>query len=68
MMALGEVPHPATGIVQEELEQAKYLIDVLGVLQEKTQGNLNPEETALLDGLLYELRMKYVGKTQGKQA
>ncbi len=41
---------------------------MLGILQEKTQGNLTPEETALLDGLLYELRMKYVEKTQGKRA
>ena len=65
LMALGEMPHPATGLVQEEPEQARYLIDVLGLLQEKTQGNLTQEEAGLLEGLLYELRMKYVEKTQG---
>ena len=66
MVALGEVAHPGTGLAQEDPEQARYLIDVLGILQEKTQGNLTQEEAALLDGLLYELRMKYVEKTQGK--
>ena len=65
MMALGEVPHPATNAPQEDLEQARYLIDILGVLQKKTKGNLTPEETSLLEGVLYELRMKYVAKTQG---
>ena len=68
MMALGEAAHPGTGLAQEDLEQARYLIDVLGLLQEKTQGNLSQEESALLDGLLYELRMKYVEKTQGRPA
>ena len=66
MMALGEVAHPVTGAAQMDLEQARYLVDVLGVLQEKTQGNLTPEEAELMEGLLYELRMKYVEKTQGK--
>ena len=65
MMALGEMAHPATGLSAPDLEQARYLVDVLGLLQEKTQGNLSPEEGALLEGLLYELRMKYVEKTQG---
>ena len=65
MVALGEVPHPMTGAPQEDLEQARYIIDVLGILQEKTQGNLTQEESGLLEGLLYELRMKYVEKTQG---
>ena len=62
MMALGEAPHPVTGAAQEDFEQARYLIDILGMLQEKTQGNLTPEESSLLEGLLYELRMKYVEK------
>ena len=65
MMALGEVPHPATNAPQEDLEQARYLIDILGMLQEKTKGNLTPEEASLLEGVLYELRMKYVAKMQG---
>lgn len=65
LMALGEVAHPVTGLAQPDPEQARYLIDILGLLHEKTQGNLSPEEASLLEGLLYELRMKYVEKTQG---
>lgn len=64
MMALGELPHPVTQERQEDLEQARYLIDILGMLQAKTQGNLTAEEGQLLEGLLYELRMKYVSKTR----
>lgn len=64
MMALGELPHPVTQERQEDLEQARYLIDILGMLQTKTQGNLTAEEGQLLEGLLYELRMKYVSKTR----
>lgn len=66
LVALGEMAHPATGLAHEDLEQARYLIDVLGMLQEKTQGNLNQEEAAMLDGVLYELRMKYVERTQAQ--
>lgn len=65
LMALGEIPHPVTQTTQEDLEQARYLIDVLGILQAKTKGNLTPEESALMEDLLYELRMKYVAKTGG---
>ncbi len=65
LMALGEVPNPATGEPHADLEQARYLIDILGMLQEKTHGNLTAEESALLEDLLYELRMKYVAQTGG---
>lgn len=65
LLALGEVPHPVTQATQEDLDQARYLIDVLGMLESKTKGNLTAEESSLLEGILYELRMKYVAKTQG---
>ena len=65
LMALGEMPNPVTQQPQEDLEQARYLIDVLGMLQLKTKGNLTAQEGSLLEGLLYELRMKYVAKNQG---
>jgi hypothetical protein len=42
------------------LPAAKDVIDMLGVLQEKTKGNLDPREEELLTGLLYELRMTYL--------
>ena len=66
LMALGEAVHPSMGQPREDLEQARYLIDVLTLLQEKTKGNLTAEESALLDGALYELRMKYVSRMEKK--
>ena len=64
LVALGEVPHPGTGRPEQDLEQARTLIDVLGMLKEKTKGNLTSEESEMLEGILYELRMKYVSKVK----
>jgi hypothetical protein len=61
---LGEVPNPATNQKEENLTQAKFIVDTLGMLKEKTQGNLNSQESQLLDNVLYELRMQYITKTQ----
>lgn len=58
--ALGAMPHPATGQRQLDLDSGKYWLDVLGMLREKTSGNLHPKEARLLDGLLADLRMQYV--------
>lgn len=60
MMSLGQIPNPITGEAKVRRNQAKYLIDTIGVLQERTQGNLSPEETQAIDGLLHQLRMAYV--------
>ena len=64
-IALGQIPNPATNKTEEDLTQAKFLIDTLGMLKEKTKGNLDQEETNLLENLLYELRMIYVNKQKG---
>jgi hypothetical protein len=64
MAYLGEVPDPASGSTTENLPAAKQMIDILSILQVKTEGNLEPDEERLLDHLLYELRMKYLKKTQ----
>jgi hypothetical protein len=58
--ALGAVPHPATGKRSLDLDTGKYWLDVLGMIREKTKGNLHPQESRLLDGLLGDLRMQYV--------
>ena len=58
--ALGAVPHPATGKRTLDLDTGKYWLDVLGMLRDKTKGNLHKEESRLLDGLLADLRMQYV--------
>lgn len=58
--ALGAVPHPATGKRTLDLDSGKYWLDVLGMIRDKTKGNLHKEEARLLDGLLADLRMQYV--------
>ncbi len=62
LVQLGEVPEPETGETRPDLTLAKHTIDVLNMLKEKTTGNLDDEESRLLDGMLYEIRMKYVVK------
>jgi hypothetical protein len=65
MMNLGEIPNPVTGEPRADLEHAKHTIDLMGVLQEKTRGNLNEEEERALNQYLYDLRMKYVRAVGG---
>lgn len=47
-----------------DLDMAKYQIDMLGMLEEKTQGNLSDDEKRMLDASLYEVRMRYVAVAQ----
>lgn len=63
MVHLGEIPEPTTGQKLENLEAASQMIDILGILKEKTEGNLLSEESQLLESLLYELRMKFLSKS-----
>ena len=60
LLHLGELEHPDAGGPQIDLPLAKHTIDILAMLQEKTRGNLTPDEAKFLEGLLYELRMRYV--------
>lgn len=66
-IALGDAQNPADGKKEESLPQAKFLIDTLGMLQEKTKNNLASEEKSMLEGILYELRMRYVQKTEDRK-
>jgi hypothetical protein len=59
LLYLGELA-PRGAEPQVNLDMAKFNIDLLGVLEEKTKGNLTPEEQKLLDTALYETRMRYV--------
>lgn len=60
MINLGQVPIPDSEETRVDLQAAKQIIDILGVLEEKTRGNLEPAEDKLIKSLLYELRIKYV--------
>jgi hypothetical protein len=61
--SLGMMEHPVTGKREVDLELGKHWIDVLGMLQKKTRGNLLPQEQQILEGLLADLRMQYVSLT-----
>jgi hypothetical protein len=63
---MGDAPHPETGSVVEELALAKQTIDILGMLEAKTKGNLSREEETFLENLLMDLRLRYVQKTAKK--
>ncbi len=63
LIFLGEMDSPITHTKEENLDQAKSIIDTLIMLKEKTKGNLAASEVNLLDNVLYELRMKYTAKT-----
>ncbi|HMJ25812.1 MAG TPA: DUF1844 domain-containing protein [Pyrinomonadaceae bacterium] len=61
--SLGMMPHPVTGETGVDLKTAKHWIDVLGMLEQKTRGNLDPQEDQVLESLLADLRMQYVSLT-----
>jgi hypothetical protein len=61
---LGEVPDPLTGQTETNLPAVHQTIDMLVMLKEKTNGNLTPEESKLLEQMIYELQMKYVAKSK----
>ena len=56
----GDFPDPISKKTEKNLSAAKQTIDILGMLKEKTEGNLNDKEKELLDGMLFELRVRYV--------
>ena len=61
--SLGMMPHPVTGETSVDLKTAKHWIDVLGMLELKTHGNLDGQEVQVLESLLADLRMQYVSFT-----
>lgn len=63
LMLMGETLDPQQPSMPMNLPQAKEIIDILSMLDEKTRGNLSSDETSVLADMLYTLRMKYVGLT-----
>ncbi len=59
-VAMGLVEHPELGDTEVDLESARQTIAIIGMIQEKTQGNLDTEEEQLIGGVLYELRLAFV--------
>jgi len=60
MLAMGDLPDPSTGKKEKHFPMAKHVIDTIGMLQQKTQGNLTEEEQRLIDDSLFDLRIRYV--------
>lgn len=56
----GDFPDPEGGKAQKNMPAAKQTIDILDIINEKTKGNLNENENSLIQGVLYELKMRYV--------
>jgi len=68
MIFLGQIPNPmADNKVEQNLPQAKFLIDTLLLIRDKTKGNLSPEEEGLLNGSLYELELLFVQLQSGAE-
>jgi hypothetical protein len=63
LVLMGEVPNPYTNKKEEDLGSAQNIIDILIMLEQKTKGNLSSDEGKLLESVLYELRMKFMAKT-----
>jgi hypothetical protein len=65
--SLGMMEHPVTHQRELDPELGKHWIDVLGMLQKKTAGNLTRAEQNMMEGLLHDLRMQYVALTSAPQ-
>jgi hypothetical protein len=64
LYAMGAIPDPQTGQRVAILDLARHHIDMLGVIEEKTKGNLDEEESKMLSTTLHELRMQYMQLSQ----
>ena len=65
---LGQIPHPQTGKADVNLDMAQLLIDQLVMIQEKTKGNLNSDESRILAQTVSNLQMLYVEAAQEKSS
>lgn len=64
LVHMGQVPDPGTGRPHVDLEQARFTIDMLSMIKEKTEGNRTPDESAVLEEILAALRMGFVQLTR----
>jgi hypothetical protein len=64
---LGAIPHPETNQTSQNFPAAKQMIDILGMLKEKTKGNLTEAESALLDQVLFNLHLHYARTLEGQR-
>jgi hypothetical protein len=60
LVALGQVPHPVSGKTQVQRNQAKFFIDTVDILRQKTAGNLTTSEQQVIESLLHQMRLVFV--------
>ena len=64
MIALGKLANPVTGKAEKNMPAARLFIDTLEMLEHKTQGNLNSDETKVLQATLTDLRLMFVEESK----
>jgi hypothetical protein len=64
LVSLGEIDNPFTKKRETNIDEARFQIDMLEMLEEKTKGNLSPDEERMMKNLLFDLRMRFVNKTK----
>ena len=62
LLFMGKIPNPISKKYEKDLGTAKYLIDTIDMLSKKTKGNLDENETKLIENILYDLRMAYISE------
>jgi hypothetical protein len=64
LVSLGDLEHPVTKKKDVSIPHAKFIIDTIAMLKEKTKNNLSSEEAGALESVLYDLRMRFVAKSK----
>ena len=67
VLAMGLEKNPHTGKIEKDLDIARFNIDMLKLLKEKTKGNLVPEEQTFLDSVVSDLQLKFVNVSQNQK-
>ena len=65
-MQFGKIKNPMTDKVETDLDAASLTIDMLGMLKDKTKGNISDDESKIIDQSINELRMNYIASKDGK--
>ena len=64
MHQMGKIASPLTGEIERDLDQAQASIELLAMIQRKTEGNLSEDEEKMIDHVLYELRLNFVDESK----
>lgn len=64
IMQLGKIANPLTGKIERNLDEAKYTIDMLNMIKEKTKNNLASDEEKIINDAVFELQMNYIDEVK----